>query len=215
MADLPDERRRLREDALILGQALADRRAEDPLLTFDPFPKQQLFITSVLQNLKQENWLVTANRVWKAGAGASGGSALARFGGEARPAYSEGGEVEVWDRATSGWVSSLDANMSRDVIEPKYFDNGHTAGMNHPPFIPRREILEPFEGTGWRVSEKILRLKNGSIIGFKGAESGRGKYQGAEKDWVHLDEEHPKDIYTEVLIRVGAKPLRIFCTATL
>jgi len=35
MADLPDERRRLREDALILGQALADRRAEDPLLTFD------------------------------------------------------------------------------------------------------------------------------------------------------------------------------------
>ena len=70
MADLPDERRRLREDALILGQALADRRAEDPLLTFDPFPKQQLFITSVLQNLKQENWLVTANRFGKSDAGA-------------------------------------------------------------------------------------------------------------------------------------------------
>src|SRR3990172_2341433 len=65
MADLPDERRRLREDALILGQALADRRAEDPLLTFDPFPKQQAFITSVLRNLKQENWLVTANRFGK------------------------------------------------------------------------------------------------------------------------------------------------------
>src|SRR3990167_336970 len=121
MADLPDERRRLREDALILGQALADRRAEDPLLTFDPFPKQQLFITSVLQNLKQENWLVTANRFGKSDSGAYCGSALARFGGEARPAEAEGGEVEGGDRATSGGVSSLDANMSRDVFASKVF----------------------------------------------------------------------------------------------
>src|SRR3990167_2505148 len=121
MADLPDERRRLREDALILGQALADRRAEDPLLTFDPFPKQQLFITSVLQNLKQENWLVTANRFGKSDAGAYCGSALARFGGEPRPAYSEGGDVEVRDRAPSGWGSSLDANMSSAIAETKYF----------------------------------------------------------------------------------------------
>jgi len=215
MADLPDDLRRLREEALILSQALADRRAEDPLLTFQPFPKQQAFITSVLRNLKQENWLVTANRFGKSDAGAFCGAALARFGGEPRPAYSEGGDVEVWDRATSGWVSSLDANMSRDIVEPKYFDNGHTAGMSHAPFIPRREIVEPFEGVGWRVSEKILKLKNGSLIGFKGAESGRAKYMGAEKDWIHLDEEHPKDIYTEILIRVGPQPIRIFCTATL
>lgn len=215
MSESVDDLRRMREEALILGQALAERQAEDPLLTFQPTEKQRPFILSVLRGLKAENWLIAANRAGKSDAGAYCGAALARFGGEPRPAYSEGGLVEVWDRATSGWVSSLDANVSRDIIEPKYFDNGHTAGMSHPPFIPRREILEPFEGTGWRVSEKILRLKNGSLIGFKGAESGRGKYQGAEKDWVHLDEEHTKDIYDEILIRVGSRPIKIFCTATL
>ncbi len=214
MSDVEDLRR-LREETLILSQALADRRADDPLLNFTPTAKQLPFIRSVLRSEKPENWFVAANRSGKSDGGAYIGACLARFGGEPRPAYSEGGTVEVWDRATSGWVSSLDANVSRTVIEPKYFDNGHTVGLAHPPFIPKREILEPFEGVGWRISEKTLKLKNGSLIEFKSAESGRAKYQGAEKDWVHVDEEQPKDIYEEIVIRVGTKPLRFFCTVTL
>ncbi|MGH7275290.1 MAG: hypothetical protein ACREIQ_12680, partial [Nitrospiria bacterium] len=47
------------------------------------------------------------------------------------------------------------------------------------------------------------------------ADSGRAKYQGAEKDWVHFDEEHAKPIYDESSIRVGSRPLRIFGTVTL
>jgi len=194
----------------LLLQAMNERATSDPLLLFQPTPKQKPFIESVLYGKKAENWFVAANRSGKSDAGAYIGSSLARFGGDPRSAYSEGGAIEIRDRATSGWVSSIDFPTSRDIIEPKYFDNGFVPpGATHEPFIPKREISE------WRMSDRVLILKNGSIIGFKSADSGRSKYQGAEKDWAHLDEEHPKDIYDEISIRIGARPLKLFGTVTL
>ena len=78
-----------------------------------------------------------------------------------------------------------------------------------PPFIPEREIED------WRVSDQILKLKNGSLIGFKSADSGRKKFQGTEKDWAHVDEEPDVGIYEEITIRVGQRPLNLFGTCTL
>src|SRR3989304_6620450 len=104
---------RLRE--LDERQALLERAATDPLLNFQPTPKQKPFIESVLYGKKAENWFVAANRSGKSDAGAYIGSSLARFGGDPRSAYSEGGTVEVRDRATSGWVSSIDFPTSRDI----------------------------------------------------------------------------------------------------
>jgi len=183
-------------DIVVLGQEILKRRQDDPLLNWQATPKQQPFIESVLKRLNRENWLFAANRSGKSDAGAYVGAYLARFGINGSP--------------TTGWVSSLDFPTSRDTIQPKYFDNGFVPqGQTHPPFIPDGEIDQ------WRVSDQILKLKNGSIIGFKSADSGRKKYQGAERDWVQIDEEHPKDIYEEITIRIGARPLRLFGTVTL
>jgi len=197
-----------KEELLILARALADRRKDDPLYTYNLHEKQKAFTDSVLHMHKRENWFIAANRSGKTDAGAYCGATLARFGaarGKVQP-----GNVQVNDRATSGWVSSLDFPTSRDVIQPKYFDNGFAPpGQRNAPFIPDHEIEQ------WRPDDQILKLKNGSLIGFKSADSGRRKYQGAEKDWFHMDEEHPFELYEEAVIRVGAKPLLFFCTATI
>lgn len=202
--------RDMSEEFLTLQETLAQRRAADPLLSFTPHRKQRAFIDSVLQRKKKENWFIAANRSGKSDAGAYTGASLARFGrDDARPAPHAGASVQVIDRATSGWVSALDFPTSRDVIQPKYFDNGFGVTGRNPPFIPKHEI------ESWSTEHQILKLRNGSIIGFKSAESGRKKYQGADKDWFHMDEEHPWEIYEEAVIRVGAKPLIFFCTATI
>lgn len=125
-------------------------------------------------------------------------SYLARFGTPERP-Y----------QPTTGWVTSLDFPSSRDIVQPKIFDNGFVPG-GAKPFIPAREIDD------WRVSDQILKLKNGSIIGFKSSDSGRTKFQGAEKDYVAEDEEQPEDVHEESIIRVGAgRRLRTFGAVTL
>lgn len=208
------DKREQREYEFALKVEQAERRASDPLMLWQPTGKQIPFIRSVLDGGKMTNFLVAANRSGKSDAGAYCGAHLARFGVDPqRAAYSEGGRLEVFDRATSGWVVSLDFPSSRDIIQPKYFDNGFVpGGASHPPFIPQREIARD----GWRVADQILKLKMGSIIGFKSADSGRLKFQGAEKDWIHFDEEPPKPVYEESLIRVGAnRRLRVFATCTI
>lgn len=189
-------------------ETLSRRRREDPLHLYPLHEKQKAFTSSVLQRKAKENWFIAANRSGKSDAGAYAGASIARFGVKSDKV--QPGNVQVNDRATSGWVSALDFPTSRDVVQPKYFDNGFVPpGQMHAPFIPDYEIDE------WRDHDQILKLKNGSIIGFKSAESGRRKYQGTEKDWMHMDEEHPWEIYEESVIRVGARPLNFFCTATI
>lgn len=208
--------RRDKEIQLALVQEIAERRKTDPLRQFEPFPKQRAFIDSVLRGKKKENYYFGGNRSGKSDGGAYIGATLARFGypddhpSAAKYVKGKGSDIQVKDRATSGWVSGLTFPLVRDTIQPKYFDNGFTPpGVSHPPFIPKREIAE------WRQTDQLLKLKNGSLIGFKSMDSGREKYQGAEKDWVHLDEEHDENIYNEIVIRVGTRPLTLFTTCTL
>lgn len=202
------------EQKLMLMQALTERRASDPLRLWQPHAKQRQFIESVLGSECYENWALWANRAGKTDVGAYCGSHLARFGlpdNDIRPSL--GSSTVVWDRATSGWVVALTSRMNRDVIQPKYFDNGFVpAGSSHRPFIPDREI----EKDGWRVSDQVLKLKNGSIIGFKAVADGRATFQGAGKDWIHYDEEPDKQVYIESTLRIEAgRRLRIFGTCTL
>lgn len=202
-------------ELLVAQKLLLERQKDDPLTLFQPSPKQAAFITSVLEGHKAENWFVAANRAGKSDAGAYVGAKLARFGDQSpgvKYVGAKGSNIEVRDRATSGWVVSLDFPSSRDIIQPKYFDNGFVPpGSSHRPFIPEHEIRKD----GWNKSDQILRLKNGSIIGFKSADSGRIKFQGTEKNWIQFDEEPPYDIYQECVIRVGSMVLKVFGTCTL
>ena len=207
------ELRKLQEEELILLRELAQRGENDPLRKFVPHTKQKVFIDACLEGDVTENWMFAANRSGKTDAGAYVGATLARFGDQSSDVKfvrAKDSAIQIRDRATSGWVSCLDFPTARDVVQPKYFDNGFVPpGATHEPFIPAREI------ESWRSDLQVLRLKNGSIIGFKSVDSGRTKYQGTEKDWIHMDEEHPKDIYDEIMIRIGSRPLRIIGTATL
>lgn len=176
------------------------RRANDPLFGFTPHPKQQQFIDAILGDLCFENWLFAANRAGKSDAGAWAVAHIARFGIPGERAF----------RPTIGWVVSLDFPSSRDIVQPKLFDNGAAGQPSHPPFIPDREIKS------WRVSDQVLVLKNGSVIGFKSADSGRAKFQGTDRDYVWFDEEPPLDVYEETVMRVPAgRRMRIFGTCTL
>lgn len=178
---------------------MAAEKLNDPLLTFKPHPKQKEFIDAVLYGKETEVWAFTSNRWGKTLAGGVCGSTLARFGDP------DSG------MATSGWVISPDNNTSRDVVEPVYFDNGFVPqDQAVKPLIPDSEILE------WRRKDKILKLKNGSFIGFKSCESKGKKFPGTAKDWIHYDEPPDKSVYDEGGIRVGAgKKLRIFGTCTI
>lgn len=196
---------------------LAERQATDPLRLWQPTVKQRPFIESVLHPELSgywENWLCGANRFGKTSTGAWLEATFARNGIEPlHPAYStlpDGTTLDVRDRSTSGWVFGLDSNLIRDVLQTRLFDNHFLKPGMPEPFIPDREIAE------WRPGDQILRLKNGSVIGYKSCEAPASKATGAGIDWIHFDEPPPRTHYDEATIRVAAgRRLRIFATATL
>jgi len=62
----------------------------------------------------------------------------------------------------------------------------------------------------------VLKLKNGSRITFRSADSGREKFQGSARDWIHIDVELLLSVFEECVIRVAAgRPLRVFISAAL
>lgn len=112
----------------------------------------------------------------------------------------------------SGTVISLDFANSRDVVQPKLFDNTYGRDPSHMPFIPAREIAH----NGWSVTNQVLKMKNGNIVGFKSADSGAVKIAGRALDFNMYDEEPPKAVYEETTIRVGGKSkLLLFGACTL
>jgi phage terminase large subunit-like protein len=189
----------------------AQRRASDKLFQFQPLPKQLPFIRAVLTDEPPwEHLFLAANRSGKSAAGSYCGATLARFGPDS-PKVSVGPSTQVWDRATSGWVVGPDFPTLRDVLMPTYFDNGYISPTQAVgPFIPASEIEH------WSWDSQVLKLKNGSILGFKSNEQDTVKFASAGKDWVHFDEEPAQSTYEEVTLRVaGGRHLRLFTTATL
>lgn len=207
MATYPTSPGAVRVAAIVQAQ----RRASDKLFQFQPLPKQLPFIRAVLTDEPPwEHWYCAANRAAKTSAGAYCGATLARFGPDS-PRVSVGPSTQVWDRATSGWVIGPDFPTMRDVVMPLYFDNGYVPPTQTiGPFIPASEIDH------WSWDSQVLKLKNGSILGFKSNEQTTMKFASAGKDWVHFDEEPDRNNYEEVTLRVaGGRHLRIFGTATL
>lgn len=111
-----------------------------------------------------------------------------------------------------GWVVSVSYEVQRDVAQSKILK-----------YLPYRYIEDIVMQKGKKGSPEYgiidhIVVKNAfggfSRIGFKSADQGREKFQGASLDFVWFDEEPPKDIYDECRMRVFDKSGDVFGTMT-
>ncbi len=113
---------------------------------------------------------------------------------------------------TFGWAVSLSTQVQRDVAQAKILK-----------YLPKSWISEIVMLSGRRDSPSSgvidqIKIKNVfggiSTLGFKSCDQGREKFQGSSLDFVWFDEEPPKDIYEECLLRVMDRRGDIFGTMT-
>lgn len=176
------------------------RRADDPLAHFQPIQSHGGGQAGFIECLLDEAWYSGANRIGKSDAGAVWGSSFARFGNPNPKASYCGEGIVLYDKAVSIWVVSPTFPMSRDIMQPKMFDNGYVPPGAHKPFIPPHEI----KANGWNASNNVLRLKNGSIVGFKSCDQGNVAFYGTGKDAIIFDEPPVESVYNECTIRIEA-----------
>lgn len=145
------------------------------------------------------------------------------FGGN-RSGKTECGAVEtVWlargihpyrknRRDVFGWVVSLSQQVQRDVAQSKILY-----------YLPKSWIADIIMLSGRKDSPSSgiidqIKIKNVfggiSTIGFKSCDQGREKFQGTSLDFVWFDEEPPRDVYEECIMRVMDRQGDIFGTMT-
>ncbi|MFH1290712.1 MAG: phage terminase large subunit [Nanoarchaeota archaeon] len=85
---------------------------------------------------------------------------------------------------------------------PSYDSQKETTQKKLEKYIPKKEIkhITYIKAGTWGEIE----LNNGSKINFKSYEQGREKFQGAGKKLIWFDEEPPKDIWEECVVRQEA-----------
>jgi len=86
-----------------------------------------------------------------------------------------------------GWVVSTDFSKGLEVAQRRFFD-----------FFPKDKIAS------YEKRYRTLHTTDGCIVRFKSAESGREAFAGANIDWAWVDEECPRDIFTEIVARLVA-----------
>jgi len=101
-------------------------------------------------------------------------------------------------KPSSGWVVSLTNDVQRDVAQKEILKWLPKNEIKTGGIIVRQGKKDDPENA---ILDKIL-LKNGQTIGFKTCEQGRAAFQGTSQGWIWFDEEPPKDIFDECLMRI-------------
>lgn len=121
--------------------------------------------------------------------------------------YPDWWEGHKFNHPIVAWVASENYEITRNVLQFKliggYSQNGaKTIGLIHPSLILKKAMLSGVNGA---VDYVHIKHSSGgfSSLYFKSYKQGREKFQGARCHLIHLDEEPPKDVYTECAMRLS------------
>lgn len=151
---------------------------------------------------KRNRWVFGGNRTGKTECGAVESIWLARGNHPYRKNKKD----------VTGWVVSLSTKVQKEVSQEKILK------YLNKSWIYDIVMKSGSKGSaGYGIIDTII-LKNVfgglSRISFKSCEEGREKFQGTSLDFVWFDEEPPKDIYEECVMRVIDKRGDVFGTMT-
>ena len=181
---------------------LAARKKNDKLAAYNSGRKKHKKQLAFHRCKKRNRWVFGGNRSGKTECGAVEAIWLARG-------------IHPWRKNRKnvfGWVVSLSQQVQRDVAQSKILH-----------YLPPEWIVDITMLSGRKDSPsggvidqiKIKNVFGGiSTMGFKSCDQGREKFQGSSLDFVWFDEEPPKDIYEECLMRVMDRRGDIFGTMT-
>ncbi len=111
-----------------------------------------------------------------------------------------------------GWAVSLSQQVQRDVAQAKILSYLPKSWIADITMLSGRKD-NPSGGVIDQI--KIKNVFGGvSTLGFKSCDQGREKFQGSSLDFVWFDEEPPKDIYEECVMRVMDRKGDVFGTMT-
>lgn len=185
-----------------IERELARRRACDNLAKYNTGRKKHKKQLAFHKCKKRNRWVFGGNRSGKTECGAVEAVWMARGNHPYRKNR----------KNVFGWVVSLTMQVQRDVAQKKILHYLRPDQIVDIVMVSGRKD-HPASGIVDQIIVKNV-LGGTSVIGFKSCDQGRERFQGSSLDFVWFDEEPPREIYEECLMRVLDKEGDIFGTMT-
>lgn len=188
----------LEEKELVLQELNSIERIheQNPLLFFEPYPKQHQF----LLNNDRFKWILGGNRSGKTLVTVID-DIIQAIDAKAVPDHLK--QYKKWDPPFKWRIVAMDF----DQIELVIFEELKR-------WIPPSQLLGDDWSKAYNRERRVLRFKNGSICQFKTYEQPAKNHGGAPLHRVHMDEEPPEDIWRENNIRVTDYDGDLLCSMT-
>lgn len=206
-----------------LARLLAEkkrRQATRKLWTYYPdegplrrelYPKHLAFFRAGTEH--RERCMMAANRVGK-----SEGVGAFEVTLHLTGLYPDWWQGRRFDDPVSVWACGTTNITTRDIVQAKLLGKPGDGSLLGTAMIPADNIVRTVTKPGIpdAIESAQIRHSTGgvSLLSFKSYEQGRKAYEGTEQDVVWLDEEPPKPIYDECLVRTMTTNGLILCTFT-
>lgn len=198
------------ERALALLKELQDRQKFWKIKQYSPYGWQEKFINAS-SNCAQL-LAMTGNRCGKTYTGAF------IMACHLTGLYPDWWEGRRYDRPIEAWAAGISTDTTRDILQSELLGKWSNPEAFGTGAIPKELIVDTVrrEGKPGCVQTVLVKHISGgtSILTFKSYEMSQDKFMGTAIDVIWLDEECPKDIYTQCVTRTATTGGIVYLTFT-
>lgn len=198
------------ERALALLKELQERQKFWKIKQYKPYGWQEQFINA--SSNAAQLLAMTGNRCGKTYTGAF---IMACHLTGLYPAWWMG---RKYDRPIEAWAAGISTDTTRDILQSELLGKWSDPSRYGTGAIPKELIQDTVrrEGKPGCVQTVLVKHVSGgtSILTFKSYEMSQDKFMGTAIDVIWLDEECPKDIYTQCVTRTATTGGIVYLTFT-
>lgn len=178
--------------------------------TFIPYGWQQKFVTASSNCFQL--LAMTGNRCGKT---YTGGFIMACHLTGLYPDWWDG---KRWYEPIEAWAAGISTDTTRDILQSELLGNWKNPDAYGTGMIPKELIVDTVNkpGTPGAVQSVLVRHISGGVstLDFKSYEMSQDKFMGTAKHLIWLDEECPKDIFTQCVTRTATTGGIVYLTFT-
>lgn len=198
------------ERALALLKELQDRQRFWKIKQYTPYGWQEKFINA--SSNAAQLLAMTGNRCGKTYTGAF------IMACHLTGLYPDWWEGRRYDKPIEAWAAGISTDTTRDILQSELLGKWSNPDAYGTGAIPKELIVDTVrrEGKPGCVQTVLVRHVTGgiSILTFKSYEMSQDKFMGTAIDVVWLDEECPKDIFTQCVTRTATTGGIVYLTFT-
>ena len=198
------------QQAVDIARELRQRERYNRIDSYDPYPYQSAFHKTGSE--ANQRLLMAANRIGKSYCGA------AELSFHLTGLYPSWWSGRRYRQPIIAWAGGVSNETTRDIVQFELLGSPDDPDAFGSGAIPKNLIIKTERKPGIPNAKSVALIKHvsggNSSLFFKAYEMGQEKWQGRSVDCIWLDEEPPRDIYSQAVTRTLDRRGMVYMTFT-